>query len=219
MRGFTPSTPSRAIGPAPRSGIYSSYLTNHFPLKQVKKAPLCNGSWPAGPEGLSSPLQETRRDPLANANCNIASWMRHWRPPPRAGGETPPTGCKASGENEKISGGKMHFPTAIFIVFIVPVVLFLFVPHASCGNNLVRYDCLSHSGSRANGPGAGYRGRTGPCPGWPCSHLTSFLQPKKACSFPKEAANPFSIVIQRKERRFYLPLIWRSCCSIIRLTI
>ena len=115
MRGFTPSTPTRDFIPGPSSGTYSSYLTNNFPLKQVKMAPLCKGSWPTGPEGLSSSLQETRRDPLANANCNIASWMRHWRPPPRAGGNLlPPTGCRASGENEKIAVGKCIFPPLFY---------------------------------------------------------------------------------------------------------
>ena len=124
-RGITPG-PSRAIGPAPSSGIYSSYLTNNFPMKQVKKAPLCKGSWPAGPEGLSSPFHETRRTPLAKANCNIASWMRHWRPHTGPVAACRQPDAKHPGKTEKGAGGNL-FPATPFFVFIGPVVLFLFV--------------------------------------------------------------------------------------------
>ena len=58
----------------------------------------------------------------------------------------------------------MHFPTAIFLVFIVPVVLFLFISSINVRKNIVRYDCMSHSGSRANGPCAGVQGARSPLP-------------------------------------------------------
>ncbi len=56
-----------------------------------KKAPLCKGSWPVGPEGLSYPLHETRRNPLVKTECNIANGLRHCRS--WAGGGTPSTRC------------------------------------------------------------------------------------------------------------------------------
>ncbi len=102
---------------------------------------MCKGCWPVGPEGLSSPLQETRRNPLAKENCNFASWMRNrttqkhigkrtfeilrlgcgTATAPRAGGRMPPTGCKASGEDSKKALEEIYFHPRLFSVFIAPV--------------------------------------------------------------------------------------------------
>ena len=130
-----------------------------------KKAPLYKGSWPAGPEGLSSPLQETRKKSLAKANCNIASWMRHWRPPPQAGGN-----FIAANRMQSIRGKRKNkrwentFSQPLFLSFsLCPWCCFFSQLHATCGNKSVRYDCMSQNGSRANGPGVGYRGREAPC--------------------------------------------------------
>ncbi len=132
MSGFAPSTPTRdfipgpskAIGPAPSSGTYSSYLTNNFPLKHEKKAPLYKGSWPVGPEGLSSPLQETRRNPLAKKIVTLrvgcATGARHHGPTAKCR----PPDAKHPGKTAKKALEGTRFHQRLFSVFIVPVVLF-----------------------------------------------------------------------------------------------
>ena len=134
-----------------------------------KKAPLCKGSWPVGPEGLSYPLHETRRNPLVKTECNIANGLRHCRP--WAGGGTPSTGCICiRGKQQKRRWRKFISIHAFFLFSLCPWCCFS-SPKLSCESHFIRYDCMSHSGSRGNAPGgsrgdtpgAGYRGRIGPC--------------------------------------------------------
>ncbi|MBQ6951280.1 MAG: hypothetical protein IJN44_07300, partial [Clostridia bacterium] len=139
-RGIAPG-PSRAIGPAPSSGTYSSYLKNCFPPEQEnpagakKLAPLCKGSWPVGPEGLSSPLQETRKNPYVKEDCNFASWMRHWRPHHGPAAECRQPDALHPEKTTKRSGERIHSLNRSFFVFIMPVVLFLFISFADMRKN------------------------------------------------------------------------------------
>ena len=176
-RDFIPG-PSRAIGPAPTRGIapgpssgtYSSYLTNNFPLGQEnpadacrKRAPLCKGSWPAGPEELSSPFHETRRNILAKEDCNFASWMRHWRPHTGRRQNAVPRmqGIRGKRKNKRWEN---VFSQPLFLSFsLCPCCCHFSSPPSTCGNNLVRYDCMSHTGCRGDTPAAGYRGCVSPC--------------------------------------------------------
>ena len=134
-----PPAPTRGIAPGPSSGTFLTYLTNIFPLlhekKRERKTPLCKGSWPVGPEGLSSLLHVTRRNPLANANCNIASWLRHGLHHGPGGG-TPPTGCRASGENRKKGAGGNLFPSTPFLFSLYPWCCFS-SSQLSCGKTLL----------------------------------------------------------------------------------
>ena len=92
--GASPLHPSRDIVPAPSSGNCLFSHTSSFPMEQ---------------SNTLKPFCKTTIKTL-QIGCGTATLTR-------AGGGTPPTGCKASGENEKISGGKIHFPIRYFYRF------------------------------------------------------------------------------------------------------
>ncbi len=131
-----------------------------------KKAPLCKGSWPTGPEGLSFPLHETRRNSLAKENCNTAIGCATGAHP-RAGGRMPPTGCRASGENGKKPAGNFTFLTGFFLRFHYArgAVFRLFTLHAET----TLFDTIVHRkmGAGMKSLPQGYRGRGAPCSGGP----------------------------------------------------
>ncbi len=127
-RGIAPG-PSRAIGPAPSNGNCLAYPANIFPLSQKKKAPLCKGSWPVGPEGLSSPLHKTRRNPLKR-RCNFASWMRHWRPHHGPAAECRQPDAKHPGKTTKEAVREFILSTALFSFSLCPwFCFFSFLTH------------------------------------------------------------------------------------------
>ena len=73
----------------------------------------------AGPQGLRNCRHPSKKHAeiswqkqIAILRVGCATGVRT-----RAGGGMPSTGCKASGENEKISGGKMYFPNRYFYRF------------------------------------------------------------------------------------------------------
>ena len=138
MRGVAPSTPSRDIVPAPGSGYCSAYLTNIFPLLLAARSNSCKKTIVSlrigcGTAATTGPAAE-RRQPDA----------------------THP------GKTIKRSGERIHSLNRSFSFSLCPWCCFS-SPQLPCGNNPVRYDCMSHTGSRADCPGAGYRGRIGPC--------------------------------------------------------
>ncbi len=104
--------------------------TNGFPLKQEnpadenrKRLPCVKGVGPQGLRDCRLPSKKHAK-PLGKCKlkyCELVAALLA----PRAGGGTPPTGCKASGENSKKGVGGFISIHAFF-VFIVPVVLFLF---------------------------------------------------------------------------------------------
>ncbi len=121
---------------------------------------MCKGSWPAGPEGLSSPLQETRRSP----------WQKRITILQLAAAQ-PHTGRRRNAANrmQSIRGKRKNkrwentFSQPLFLSFSLCPWCCLSSLSTSCGNNFVRYDCMLHTGSRADGPGVGYRGCVSPC--------------------------------------------------------
>ncbi len=127
-----------------------------------KMASLCKGSWPVGPEGLSSPFHETRRNPLAKQDCIIANWLRHCRH----------TGRRRNAANrmqsirrkqQKRRWRKFISVHAFFLFSLRPWCSFS-SPQPSCGNNPVRPNCMSHSGCRDDVPAAGVQGLRKPLP-------------------------------------------------------
>ena len=72
LRGVAPSTPSRAIGPAPSSGTYSSYLTNNFPLAQEKPADASRKRLPCGGRILKEPFIQQQTNGHPTFGCPFA---------------------------------------------------------------------------------------------------------------------------------------------------
>ena len=140
MRGVAPSTPtrgiapgpSRAIGPAPSSGTYSSYLTNHFPLKQEKPADASEKRLPCVKGAVPQGLGDCRHPSKKHAKTLGKSKLQYCElDAPLASAHGPAAACrppdaKHPGKTEKGAGGNL-FPATPFFVFIGPVVLFLFV--------------------------------------------------------------------------------------------
>ena len=122
---------------------------------------MCYERWqPKGlTEGLLPILCATRPNPLAKDDCNIANGLRHCRHTGPAAFRRQPDAL-ASGENEKIGGGKMHFPNRYFYHFhcargYIPFILLMLraVTGMEDEKTSIRRD-----GSRSNAPGAGGMG-------------------------------------------------------------
>ncbi len=99
----------------------------------------------------------TRRNPFTKEDCAFANWM----PALRATGwrcETPPTGCFASGENEKKPVGKCTFLTGFFLHFHSARGLSFRFPKFRAERSLKYKFSASHKGCRADGPAAGGTG-------------------------------------------------------------
>ncbi|MBQ6950693.1 MAG: hypothetical protein IJN44_04280, partial [Clostridia bacterium] len=100
---------------------------------------------------------------------------------PRAGGGTPPTGCKASGENSKKGAGGNLFPATPFFCF-----------HCARGAVSFRFltlhaETIPFDKTVCRIPGAGviplprgYRGREAPCSG---KHRINVVFQKSHCFF------------------------------------
>ena len=66
------------------------------------------------------------------------------------------------GKRQKEAVREFILSTALFSFSLCPWCC-LSSLSTSCGNNFVRYDCMLHTGSRADGPGVGSRGCVSPC--------------------------------------------------------
>ena len=121
-RGIAPG-PSRAIGPAPRSGNCLAYPTYNFPLGQEnpadasrKRLPCVKGAGPQGLRDCRLPSQKHAETlwqmqiAILRIGCGTAAHGP-------AAIKLPPTGCKASGENSKKGAGGNSFPSTPFFCF------------------------------------------------------------------------------------------------------
>ena len=123
---------------------------------------------------------------------------------PRAGGGTPPTGCFASGENEKKPAGKCTFLTGFFLHFHCARGLSFRFPKLHAERSLYNQFSQSQNGCRGDPPAAGVQGTSSPLPKSPLPGLFKNL----AYFFTKRAY--YDKVIAR----FVITLIvWREGCE------
>ena len=124
--------------------------------------PLCKVRWQPErlTEGLLPSLHETRRNPLAKEDCIIANWLRHRRTTGRRRNAANRM-QSIRGKRQKEAVREFILSTALFSFSLCPWCCFS-SPQLSCGNNPVRYDCMSHTGCRGDTPAAGVQGARSP---------------------------------------------------------